>query len=441
VSSTVTFFNPSTPGSPFATFSVPPLAAGAAAGPFTAIWISPSLPGTYQIVAAVDSGDTVLELGEANNRYTWNATVYPPPITSLSFGLPNYGGTYVTSATPLNLSVLDRSGTGIARTEYRIGAGPWISYMGPFTLVSEGEHVVEWFSEDNVGNVEGVQGMGLRVDNTPPTTNYAVAGPSYTGGFVSSFTRVSLTTTDGGVLPVGIEALEYSFDGQTWIPYSVPFGLSGDDGPKSVYFRGRDLLGNSEPVRTLSLILDNTPPTTVLAVPSGTLSVISRLALTATDSGSGVALIEYSIDGGVWVAYAGPFVLTPGDHMIRYRSVDPLGNPELVRTTAVRIENWKPLVALGFGVVLLVLGVVLGLLRTASNDSRLRGKAFIIGTVPFVVAEAITGILSSLTGTLAIPPILDAGVFVDSVILGVGLVVAIPVSRWVRKHGLPAPPQ
>ncbi len=616
-SSTVTFFNASTPGSPFASFSIPPLAASEVAGPFTATWVSPSAPGTYQIVAEVDSGGTVPEVNEANNRYVWTANVYPPPITSLNLGVPNYAGTYVTSSTPLTLTVQDRSGTGIARTEYHIDSGPWTPYTAPFTLAPEGEHVVGWYSEDNVGNVEAVQTRTLRADNTPPTTSHAISGPSYSGGFVTSQTRFSLTTTDGGVFPVGVATLEYSFDGLTWIPYSipfsvsggegprtlyyggtdllgnpepvqtvpliiddsppttsyavfgptytggfvtsqtlfsltttdggvvpvgvatleysfdgltwiaytnpisllgaegprtlyfrstdllgnsesvqalplildntppatsrevsgpthtggfvtsetlfslttvdggvvpvgvatleysfdgltwtpytVPFGASGDDGPRTLYYRGTDLLGNAEPVQTLSIILDNTPPTTSLAIPSGILSVESRFTLSATDAGSGVARIEYSIDGGAWATYDRPFFLGVGDHTIRYRSVDRLGTAEPVQFVLVRIDNMKPLVAVAFSLVLLAFGVAVALRRPLSSDPRRRSKAFLIGTFPFVVGEAMTGIFSAVTGALVIPPVLDVGMLVDGLIFALGLAVPIPVSRRVRR--------
>jgi len=621
--STMSLFNESTPYSPFATFSLPPMGVGEIAGPFTATWTSPGVPGTYRIVAEVDTSGAVAERDEGNNRYSWTATVYPPPITTLALGSPNYLGTNVTSATPLTLSVVDRSGHGILRTEFRIDSGPWVPYSGAFTLSGEADHLVEWFSEDNVGNVEAVQGLSLRLDDTPPTSTSVIAGPSYGGQFIASASRVSLSTVDGGSLPVGVDVLQYSLDGQAWTqyvaplgftgpdgprnlsfrardllgnteatqslhlildntapastssiagpnyggpfitsasrislsgadgglppvglsvleysfdgqlwspysgplgltgadgartlyfratdllgnaeaprtlsvilddspptsmstiagsiygqfitsssrislstvdggspavgvsglevsldgqnwnPYAGPFGLTGADGARTLYFRATDLLGNAEAPRTLSLILDNAPPTTELLTSPGMISVASRFSLSAGDAGSGVASTEYRVDGGRWIPYTGAFSLAVGDHVIEYRSVDRLGNSEPVRTASIRIENWKPLLALAFSIVLIIVGAALALRRSASGDSRSRRNAFLIGTVPFVLAEAATGIASWMTGVLAIPPDLDMGTFVDVGIFVAGIVAAILVQWWIRKPGVRPPP-
>jgi hypothetical protein len=140
-SSTIAFFNESTPGSPFMTFSVPPLAGNGTAGPFTATWVSPGIPGPYRIVAEVDHGGTVREADEGNNRYTWMATVYPPPITALSVGVPSYNGTYVTSATPLTLSV---TGAGAGFVERSTARARGLGSPTPRRSPSRGRGSTSW---------------------------------------------------------------------------------------------------------------------------------------------------------------------------------------------------------------------------------------------------------------------------------------------------------
>ena len=528
--STIAFFNESTPGSPFATFSVPPLGAGAVAGPFGALWWSPSVPGTYRILAEVDSGGAISELDEGNNRFVWTATAYPPPITAIGVGSPNYQGTYVTSSTPLTLSVVDRSGQGILRTQYRFDSGPWVSYSGPFTLAGEAEHLVQWFSEDNVGNVEAVQSLLLRLDDTPPTSTFVITGPFHGGQFITSSSRISLSSVDGGVLPVGVDVLEYSLrgpgwipytapfgftgsdgaravsfrardllgntelrhdlalildntpptsasaiagplhgefvssatrislstvdggspgvgvskleysmDGQSWSPYVGPFGVAGPDGAKTVYFRATDLLGNEEAPRTLSVVLDSTPPRTELSIPAGYLTLDSEFTLSASDGGSGVASIEYRVDGGAWSAYTGAFSLPLGDHVIEYRSVDRVGNAEPAGMASVRIENWKPIMAVVFSVILLLVGVALARRRSPTGDPRSLWRPFVLGSFPFVIAEAATGIASSLTGLLAFPPVLGLGTFVDGGIFAAGIVAAIALHGRARASGVRPP--
>jgi PKD repeat protein len=93
--------------------------------------------------------------------------------------------------------------------------------------------------------------------------------------------------------------------------------------------------------------------------------------------------------------------------------------------------NWKPLVAGIFAAILLVVGV-----RASRRSSggpggtrRFAGLAFATTSLPFVLAEVATGVLSYFTGLLAIPPIVGLGLAVDVVILGVGVGVAVWKSR------------
>lgn len=79
---------------------------------------------------------------------------------------------------------------------------------------------------------------------------------------------------------------------------------------------------------------DTTPPTVTAQVTgeqdaNGDYVGSASVAVTATDNagGSGVASIEYQVDGGAWTAYTAPVVVsTVGDHMVHYRATDVAGN-------------------------------------------------------------------------------------------------------------------
>jgi hypothetical protein len=62
-------------------------------------------------------------------------------------------------------------------------------------------------------------------------------------------------------------------------------------------------------------------------------------------------------------------------------------------------------------------------------------KAFAITSMPFVLAEAATGMVSLLTGQLSIPPLVGAGTAVDSTILLAGIVTAILRIVRIRSSG------
>lgn len=63
----------------------------------------------------------------------------------------------------------------------------------------------------------------------------------------------------------------------------------------------------------------------------------------ATDARDGDPLIEVSLDGSSWSAYAGPLTVTgDGDHEVRARATDAAGNVSSVSTLAVPIDTTAP---------------------------------------------------------------------------------------------------
>ena len=65
-------------------------------------------------------------------------------------------------------------------------------------------------------------------------------------------------------------------------------------------------------------------------------------------------------------------------------------------------------------------------------------KAFAITSLPFVLAETATGILSIATGELRIPPLIGIGTAVDLVILLFGLATAVVFVLRKRSTSTPS---
>ena len=99
-------------------------------------------------------------------------------------------------------------------------------------------------------------------------------------------------------------------------------------------------VGTTCPV-SVTIHRDATAPTTsALLTPTAVGAWYSprTVTLSSTDSagGSGVTATEYSIDGGDWTPYLGPFlVATFGPHTLQFRSTDAAGNVETEKT-----ESW-----------------------------------------------------------------------------------------------------
>ncbi|MFI7519992.1 OmpL47-type beta-barrel domain-containing protein [Micromonospora globbae] len=89
---------------------------------------------------------------------------------------------------------------------------------------------------------------------------------------------------------------------------------------------------------------DTTPPTVTAAVSgerddNGAYVGAATVTLSATDEGSGVGRVEYSLDGGPYGTYSAPVTVNqPGQHTLTYRATDNAGNtssPQSVSFTVV----------------------------------------------------------------------------------------------------------
>jgi len=135
--------------------------------------------------------------------------------------------------------------------------------------------------------------------------------------------------------------------------------------------------------------------------------------------------------------------------------VDNLGNIEDEKYLNVKVlgpfvppppppsveANYKPLVALVFAVILAVVGVWSSKRRPwkGGKDRMAVAKAFMITSMPFVLAEILTGALSVYFEPLRIPPVVGWGTGADVLILVAG--VLFPLLRLVRKSGAGVKPQ
>jgi hypothetical protein len=147
--------------------------------------------------------------------------------------------------------------------------------------------------------------------------------------------------------------------------------VSGD-GVHEVRFRSVDEAGNTEAAKSVEVRVDATAPiTTATFAPAnddgwhaGTVPV----TLTAVDPLSGVASVEYALDGGDWQPYTGPVDVTgDGEHELRYRATDVAGNVETVKSALITIDATKP--------TLLVGGIADGQLYGDSQDVRITFQA------------------------------------------------------------------
>ncbi|MEU8631859.1 copper-binding protein [Amycolatopsis sp. NPDC048633] len=257
-----------------------------------------------------------------------------PTVTAAVAGDRDPSGNYLESAT-VSLTATD-AGSGVASVEYQLDSGSWTAYSAPVVVSAVGMHMLHYRATDVAGNTsdEGmehftiVEGQG---DTTPPTVTAAISGAQDSSGNYVDVATVKLTATDADS---AVASVEYQLDGGAWTAYTAPVAVTGA-GEHMVHFRATDEAGNTSPegMSDFTVVKSDTTPPTVTASLAGTQdadgSYVGKATVTvvATDTGSGVAAVEYRVDGGAWTAYTAPVPVTAaGVHTVDYRARDVAGN-------------------------------------------------------------------------------------------------------------------
>ena len=244
-----------------------------------------------------------------------------------------------------------------AESSLTLNGQPFVSGTN---ISQEGVYVLVASCVDLAGNHAGVN-LSFIIDKTAPVSNFELGAPKYStesAHYVTGSNVVTLSGVDEGSAPSGVEKIAYTFDGaDPWTAYTAPFVLSAlPEGPHRLAWRTTDMAGNREGERRLELIIDNTPPQTVLQLEGAShdagdrliVSALTRFNLAATDSYSGIASTEYRIDGGAWISAAAFSISLSGAHLIEYRSTDRLGHVEEPRAVTVTADTTAPVTDIAF---------------------------------------------------------------------------------------------
>lgn len=272
-----------------------------------------------------------------------------PTVTAAVSGARDAQGNYVGSAT-VTVNASD-TGSGVASVEYQIDDTSFVPYTQPVVVSAVGDHSVQYRATDVAGNVSAVGSVQFRVvesqpqDTTPPTVNATVAGERDGQGRYIGSATVTVTASDAGS---GVARIEYQLDSGAYQAYTAPVVVS-TAGAHMVHYRAVDNAGNTSPAGMASFTVvepqpqDTTPPTVTAAVTgsrdgAGNYLGVATVSISASDSGSGVASVEYSLDGAAFVAYTAPVeVRATGAHTVRHRATDVAGNVSPIGQTTFTV--------------------------------------------------------------------------------------------------------
>ncbi|MBM3126760.1 MAG: hypothetical protein FJZ87_17110, partial [Chloroflexi bacterium] len=174
------------------------------------------------------------------------------------------------------------------------------------------------------------------------------SGGAIVNGWCTTSLSLDLTAWDPYGSPVMI------FGKVNGVDYSCPYGATTcsvpitAEGMGTASYRVTSGTGQTSGEYTVNYQLDLTTPQV-----NGTLSGTPGLnnyyvtpvtvSATATDQASGIASLEYSVNGSGWTAYSSPFVLSDGIYSLTLRATDWAGHVSVTAPQTVQVDATTPI--------------------------------------------------------------------------------------------------
>lgn len=155
-------------------------------------------------------------------------------------------GNVISAKTKLYLTKEDNS-SGVAQTFYQIDKNPWVSYtkgLIPLALLQDGDHVLRYYSIDNVQNKGVVNEYAFYLDKTSPIMAADIIGDKFIVNervYFSGRTRMKLTAVDN---KSGVKEVQYSIDNSKFQKYTDPFYLPSKAGLHDIKYYALDNMAN-----------------------------------------------------------------------------------------------------------------------------------------------------------------------------------------------------
>jgi hypothetical protein len=270
------------------------------------------------------------------------------PVTTLG------GGDALWHASDVNLSftAAEAGGSGLARTEYSLDGGGWVTstsllYAALPDHSHDGMHSVAYRAVDNAGNTESASSCSVMIDTAGPLTSDDSGGVWHRTPYTVTVTAAD---ANSGVGAVYVGARGSAPQERTKVTFRARRHNLGGGVFPITYF-ALDNIGNSGDSHAGYVLIDDEKPTTTINFTSGAIVYGSfTVVLTPHDKFSGVASpagihFRTRLNGGAWNAWTTgssgtiPAPLTgeyAGD--VEYYSVDRAGNVGATMSASLTIR-------------------------------------------------------------------------------------------------------
>jgi len=217
---------------------------------------------------------------------------------------------------------------------------------------------------DTAGNSSTVV-RSLNIDNNPPVTKVFIGSTPFENAvyrsnntnYVNGNTYLTLQAESGDSFSTVVDTF-VSIDGGAFVPLKV---LHFDNGYHTISYYSVDNIGNTETPKTISLMVDDTPPSISHQVSMPYYQDSSytfvpfdnQIKLTASDLFSGVSLIYYSVDNGmsykIYSSFTSGLLLDkPGENEIMYFAIDNVGNTSVTNRLVLFLDPVPPITVLKY---------------------------------------------------------------------------------------------
>lgn len=274
----------------------------------------------WDIVATNSAGSTIArnlelrsEIGNVVQNPQPNGTAPASGVVYLR--LTKTGSTYgaAYSSDGVTWTTLATSGTPVAITNAALAD----ARIGLYALGNTAQGAVNRTAKFDYFEVTVSEDLSVSATTSP-------VAPDGTNSWFKQDVSVTLQTAGGD--PAKLDYREYNLDGAGFVEYTAPVVLSAE-GTHTLEYRASELDGGVTAVSSLTVKIDKTAPTATptLVVDPGN-PALRKLNVASADATSGIAGVQYAIDGGEWQSYAGQVSLTTAAQTIQVRATDGAGN-------------------------------------------------------------------------------------------------------------------
>jgi|GEM_PF-85340 len=263
----------------------------------------------------------------------------------------------LTSADPisgLNSIYYSMDGKNYQKYYHALNASNWV----------EGEHTLQYYAEDKVGNKEVEKEYKFYIDKTAPILVDEIMGNSFVVNgreYSSGRTKLKLTAVDN---KAGVNEINYSINNEAFQLYEKPFYLTTISGSLAVSSYAIDKVGNKsiaseKSTRSRASYVDLTGPqlkydfTGKVFKTRDTVFVNkdTKVVLSAIDPESGLNILSYSLNNGSEITYQKPFNITDeGAYALSIYGYDKVENSNR-ETINLVVDNAGPEIFARFSIL------------------------------------------------------------------------------------------